>query len=273
MCNQIAEAAVSVPMKKLLIALAAVLPAWGTAEAQDNQDYRVRVGLGAQFVPEFVGSKSDNLAPMFHVNIAHGANEFNFGAPDDSPGVALVSSNGFTAGPAGNIQWKRKESEVGAPVGNVSTTFEVGAFAQYEAKDSFRVRGEVLKGLNGHDGVLGSVGADKIWRDGDRYVFSIGPRVLFSDGRFQRAYFGVSPAAALASGLPVYVPKSGIYAVAVASGLNYQLNRRWGLFGFARYERLVGDAARSPIVGDLGSRNQFSGGFGLNYIFTVHRSR
>jgi outer membrane protein len=210
---------------------------------------------------------------LFHANIAHGAKEFNFGAPDDSPGIAVVSGDGFSFGPAGNIQWKRRQSEVGAPVGNVATTFEVGAFAQYEAKDSFRIRAELLKGINGHDGLLGSIGADKIWRDGDRYVFSIGPRVLFSDGRYERAYFGVSPAASLASGLPAYRPGSGIYAVALTSGASYQLTSHWGIFGFARYERLVGDAARSPIVRQLGSRNQLSEGIGLNYTFTVHPPR
>ena len=260
-------------MKQLLIASAALLPAWSAAAAQDSRDIRVRIGLGAQLQPEFIGADAMNVAPLFHVNTAHGADEFRFGAPDDSPGIAVLSSGGFSFGPAGNIQWVRSNSEVGAPVGRVPTTLEAGAFAQYEAKDSFRVRAELLKGLNGHEGLVGSVGADKIWRDGDRYVFSIGPRVLFSDGRYQRAYFGVSPAASLASGLSAYRPGSGVYAVAVASGLSYQLNDRWGVFGFARYERLVGDAAKSPIIRVLGSRNQLSGGIGLNYTFTVHRSR
>jgi outer membrane protein len=258
-------------MKTFMIGLAAILPAWSAAEAQESPDLRVRVGAGAQLVPEFPGADSRNLSPLFHVSIARGTNEFSFGVPDDSPSIAVVSSDGFSFGPAGNIQWKRTDSEVGAPVGRVSTTFEAGAYAQYEAKDSFRVRAELLKGLNGHKGLLGSVGADKIWRDGDRYVVSIGPRILFSDGRYERAYFGVSPVASLASGLPVYRPGSGVYGVALTSGLTYQLGSHWGLFGYARYERLVGDAARSPIVRELGSRDQLSGGIGLNYTFTVRR--
>ncbi|HEU0284431.1 MAG TPA: MipA/OmpV family protein, partial [Sphingomicrobium sp.] len=98
-----------------------------------------------------------------------------------------------------------------------------------------------------------------------------GPRALFSDGRYQRAYFGVTPAVALASGLPAYRPGGGIHGVAAASSLSIQFNPRWGLFGFGRYERLVGDAAKSPIVRELGSRNQLSGGVGLNYTFTVKR--
>jgi MipA family protein len=77
-----------------------------------------------------------------------------------------------------------------------------------------------------------------------------------SDGRYQRAWFGVSPQAAAASGLPQLRPTSGLYAIGATSGAAYQFNRDWGLFGFARYERLVGDAARSPIVQALGSRDQ-----------------
>jgi outer membrane protein len=43
------------------------------------------------------------------------------------------------------------------------------------------------------------------------------------------------------------------------------------MFGFARYERLVGDAAKSPLVRELGSRTQLSAGIGLNYTFTIAR--
>jgi MipA family protein len=258
-------------MRPLLIALVAILAVTSAADAQDSRDIRVRVGLGAQLRPEFIGADGTSLVPLFHVNIARGTNEFSFGAPDDSPSIALLSKGGFSFGPAGNIEGRRKESDVGAAVGSVPRTFEAGAFAQYLAGDSFRIRAELLKGINGHEGLVGTVGADKIWREGDRYVFSIGPRVLFSDARYQRAYFGVTPAKSVASGLPIYRPGSGVHAVALASGMSYEINKRWGLFGYARYERLVGDAAKSPIVREFGSRNQLSGGLGLNYIFTIKR--
>lgn len=258
-------------MYKLLIVVAAMLPAWSAADAQDSRDLRVRVGLGAQVLPEYVGADSSQILPVFHLNIAHGTREFSFGAPDDSPSIAVLSTGGFAFGPAGNIEGHREESEVGAPVGSIKRTFEVGGFAQYEWKDSWRIRAELLKGVNGHEGVVGSIGADKIWRNGDRYVISLGPRVLFSNDRYQRAYFGVTPAVSLATGLPVYQPKSGVHGVAVAGGVNYALNDRWGMFGYARYERLVGDAAKSPIIRDFGARNQLSAGIGLDYTFVIHR--
>jgi outer membrane protein len=267
-------------MNKVLFTLAAILPAWSGAAAQetqapptsatpDNNDVRIRIGVGAQLQPKYVGDDGTSVGPLIHVNVARDGREFAFGAPDDSPGVAIVSSGGFSFGPSVNLTGRRRESDVGAPVGNVSRTVEVGGFAQYQAGDSWRLRAELRKGINGHDGLVGEVSADKIWRDGDRYVFSIGPRVMFSDARYQRAYFGVSPAASPASGLPVYRPGGGVHAVGIASGLTYALDSRWGLFGYAKYERLVSDAAKSPIIRTYGSRNQVSGGLGLNYTFTL----
>jgi outer membrane protein len=119
--------------------------------------------------------------------------------------------------------------------------------------------------------LVGSLGADHFWRDGDKYAVTLGPRLLFSDDRYQRAYFSVSPAAALATGLPVYRPSGGIHAVALAGGVQTQFGPRWGLFGYARGERLVGDAAKSPLVRAYGSRNQLSAGLGLSYVFRVKR--
>ena len=258
-------------MKHFLIAAAALCPAWSAAFAQGGDDLRVRVGLGAQVSPEFVGADDSAIGPLLDLDFARGSNEFAFEAPDYSFGIPVVSTGVFSFGPAANFESKRKESDVGAAVGKVSTTLEVGGFAEYQAGKSFRLRGDLRKGLGGHDGVVGSFGADYIQRDGDRYVFSVGPRVLVSNARFQRAYFGVDAPAALATGLPVYQPSGGIYAVAATSGLSYQFNDRFGLFGYARYERLVGDAAKSPIIRELGSRNQLSGGLGLSYTFNIKR--
>jgi outer membrane protein len=263
-------------MKRFLVASATIAAAglfgaWSPAFAQDSGETRVRVGLGAQLRPEFVGADHTEVGPLWDIDIARGTNEFAFEAPDYSFGIPVISSGGFSFGPAANIASSRKESDVGASVGKVKTTIEAGAFTNYEVSKSFYLHAEALKGIGGHKGVVGALGADYVWRDGDKYVLSVGPRLLLSDSRYQRAYFGVTPAAALASGLPAYRPSGGIHGVAMASGLSYQFNDRFGLFGYGRYERLVGDAAKSPIVRELGSRNQLSGGLGLNYTFTIKR--
>jgi MipA family protein len=258
---------------KILFALAsaALLLPLQSATAQNSDDIRIRIGLGGQIRPEYIGADGNEWAPLWDIAIQRGTGPFDFEAPDDNFDIKLFSNGGLSLGPVANIESGRKDSEVGAPVGKVPTTFEVGAFAQYEMSDSIRFRGEVRRGVGGHDGFVASVGGDHVWRDGDRYVFSIGPRLLLSDARYQNAWFGVSPLASAASDLPEYRPSSGLHAIAATSGLTYQLNRDWGLFGFARYEWLVGDAAKSPIVRELGSRDQLSAGMGLTYTFTIRR--
>lgn len=253
------------------VAVALVLFPCCAALAEDKEDIRIRVGLGGQIRPEFLGSAQREWAPLWDLAVARDSDPFDFEAPDDSFDIKLYSKNRLSFGPAANIASGRKRSDIGAPVDKLSTTIEVGAFAQYEVSDSIRLRGELRQGIGGHEGLVASLGADHFWRDGDDYVFSIGPRLLLANARYQRAWFGVDADSAIRSGLPQFRPDGGIYAVGATSGATYSLSPRWGLFGFGRYDRLVGDAAKSPIVRELGSKNQFSAGAGLTYTFTIRR--
>src|SRR5438309_201065 len=126
--------------RSILVALA-LLPAWSPASAQDTHDLRVRVGVGAELRPQYPGADHDKAGPLFDLSFAHGTDPFKFKAPDDSSGLALVSSKGFRVGPAVNFVGSRRDSEVGAPVGRVAPTVEAGVFAGYRFGD-FRLRGE-----------------------------------------------------------------------------------------------------------------------------------
>jgi len=69
------------------------------------------------------------------------------------------------------------------------------------------------------------------------------------------------------SGRPAYDPKGGVQSVGVTAGYMRQLTRNWGVAAFARYDRLVGDAADSPVTRAFGSRNQPAFGIALSYTF------
>lgn len=250
------------------LALSLACPAFAQTETtRTKEPLRVRIGLGAQAVPRFPGSDDTSVKPFWDFAITRGAKPFEFEAPDESFGFPLLRASGFEFGPALNLESSRRREHVRAPVDEVGTSFEVGGFVQYWLGEAFRIRTEARKGLGGHRGLAGSVSADYVVRDGDRYVISVGPRLSVSDDTYQGAYFGVSPGAAARTGLPVYRPGSGVHAVGVASGATYALNERWGLIGYAKYDRLVGDAGRSPLIRAYGERDQLSGGLGLTYTF------
>jgi len=235
---------------------------------QTKEPRRVRIGLGAQVTPSYPGADEVQFGPYINVDIARGDTPFGFEAQDESFAIPVINTNGVSIGPSLNIQGSRTNSDVGAPIGKVKTTVEAGGFVTAYAASNLRLRAELRRGLGGHDGFVGEVSADLIARDDDAYVFSIGPRVVLSNARYQRAYFGVTPAQRTATGLPLYRPGGGVQSVGGTAGLTYQFSRSWGVMTYARYDRLVSDAADSPVVRQFGSRNQFSGGLGLTYTFT-----
>jgi outer membrane protein len=252
--------------KAFVLAGVAGALAAGPAAAQDEPS-RTRVTLGPQVYPSFPGSDDFDVGPLVDVSRARGDKPFEFEAPDESFGFALLKSHGFEAGPVVNWEGVRSAKDVGAALPKVKFSVEPGAFASYNFSDSFRLRGEIRKGVTGHKGWIGTMGADYVMRDGDAWLFSVGPRVTWSDDRYQDAWFSVAPVDAAPSGLPAYDANGGIQAYGATASFLTQLTPRWGLYSYARYDRLVGDPARSPIVRQLGSRDQFSGGIGLSYTF------
>lgn len=259
------------PAFAALIGLAAISLATPAA-AQDGEERRwiLTLGPGAQVYPKFPGADSLGVFPLPIVDLRREGSPLSFEAPDEGWGFGVLGDDSvFNFGPAVGFQNKRKEEDVGAAVGNVGFTVEAGAFAEVNVSENFRLRAEGRRGIGGHDGWIGDISADLVLRDRDTYVFSIGPRARISDDNYQDSYFSVTPAVAAATGLPAYDAGGGFHAVGVVAGLTYMLNRNWGLYGYAGYDRLIGDAADSPIVRTYGSRDQYSAGLGIFYSFNV----
>jgi len=240
----------------------------GLAQEQAAKEpWRTRIGLGAQLVPSFPGADSVSVRPLVSVSRARGDSMFEFEAPDESFGFPVVRQGKFAFGPAIGFDGSRTAKDVGANLPKVGFTVEAGAFAQYSISDSVRVRAELRKGVGGQKGLVSSIGADFVAREGDEWLFSVGPRVTIADRKYQRAYFAVAPEDSAGSGLAAYSAGGGIQSVGAAAGYIRQLSRRWGLYSYAKYDRLIGDAADSPIVMNFGSRDQFSGGLAATYTF------
>ena len=204
---------------------------------------------------------------MLNLDIARGDTPFKFEAPDDGFGIEIVNSGGFAFGPIANFEDARTAEDVGADLPKIDFSAEVGAVVKYELRDRFRIRAELRKGVTGHKGWVGTAGADLIFRDADRWLFSIGPRVTWSDDTYQDAWFSVAPADSVPSGLPAYDADGGIHAYGATASAITQISSRWGVSAYAKYDRLTGDPADSPIVLTYGSRDQFSFGAALTYTF------
>jgi MipA family protein len=112
------------------------------------------------------------------------------------------------------------------------------------------------------------------------YQTPLSPRTLASlnlqaervgDG-YARTYYSVTPAGALASGLPAFNADGGWKNWRVTLFLGQSLtgdlrHPKLSLFGAVSYSRLLGDFARSPIVRVAGDRDQYFATLGLAYSF------
>ena len=261
----------------LAAALGAASLALGAAPAfaqDEGGGHTITVGLGAQTFSKYPGADSYSLYPMPIFGFRREGAPMPFSAQDEGVGFGLLGRDSrFNLGPSVALRSKREEDDVGAPVGNVGFTIEAGGFVELYPVRNLRLRGELRQGIGGHRALVGDLGADVVIRDADTYIFSFGPRARWGDADFNRAYFGVTPAAAAASGLPAFTPRSGFYAIGAMAGLTYKFGRNWGMRSYVGYDRLVRDAGDSPIVRTLGSRDQFSGGAGLFFEFNVGRRR
>ena len=247
------------------LALAA-LPA--TAQETPASGRNVIIGVGLQSVPKYPGAGSAHIAVLPLVDLWRVGEPMPVETPDESFGFALVGQRGrgIAIGPV--IAFAPSRSAGDAPgLASIGTAVEVGMFAEAWPVKSLRLRTELRQGIGGHRALNGDLATDLVWRQGDEgAMLTIGPRVRWGSGKYNRAYFGIplpgSP------GLAAYTPGSGIIAVGGLAGLRFPLTRSLGLYGYLRYDRLTEPAAGSPIVQN-GSADQFSGGLALTYRFTL----
>ncbi|MDQ2877604.1 MAG: MipA/OmpV family protein [Pseudomonadota bacterium] len=85
------------------------------------------------------------------------------------------------------------------------------------------------------------------------------------------AYFTVTPAGSIASGLPVYYAHSGWKSYTIGGlatvALTGDLLHGFKLFGGGTYKRLMNSFGDSPVVSIAGSRSQWLGAVGIGYTF------
>lgn len=239
----------------------------------DRPDRLVMLGAGPRLEPAYPGASSTTLGGFPVVNVWRENEPFPVETPDEAKGLKLVGlRKSIAAGIGFAIAPRRKVEDAPPGLDPIGFGIEAGPYVEGYITPHLRVRGEARQGIGGHKALTGDLALDLVLRgSNDRQLLTIGPRARFASGEYNRRFFGIDPAAASRSGLTEYRPSGGLYAIGAMAGAYQPLGKRWGLFGFAGFDRLQGDAARSPLVRQLGDRNQFSAGLALTYVFRIER--
>lgn len=240
----------------------------------------VAVGFAPVFSPAWQGSKDMALSVFPDLRLAY--KDAVFASVPDGIGWNAVNRDGWKAGPVVKIRFGRDEDDGGSPfliaggsdalrgMGNVSAAGEAGAFVEkrFGRRGAWRVRAEMRHGFGGHEGLLADASAAYRLTAG-RSIVSVGPRATFASAPFMRTYFGVDGEQSQRTGLAPYDPGAGIVSYGVGGVLIRPTGRRSAITVFAGFDRLGGEAGRSPLVRERGRRNQFSLGAGYSLRFRL----
>jgi outer membrane protein len=231
--------------------------------------WTVMVGIGGKYEPSFEGARHGKPIPVPIFSVRRTGFTDQFRGPRDSSSIALIDFGDFRAGPAGKIVSARKSRDYSELIGlgDVKTAFEVGGFVEYFPVDWLRGRAELRRGFGGHQGVVADLSADAIVPVMQRFIVSAGPRFTWESTAATSPYFGIDTVQAMAAGLPVFNAKGGAHSVGAGAQISYHVDPKWEVHAYVEYQRLLGDAAASPLVALRGLPNQTAVGIGASYSF------
>lgn len=212
---------------------------------------------GVQVSPSYFGSDEYELGPdlaarLDYVRFPGG---FEYGS---SRTVGFRTGWGIQ----GSFRYlgERKDDDIEG-LDKVDWTAEAGLGLGYEQR-SWRAFADVRYGIIGHNTWVGELGADAIAYPIEGLTLTAGPRLQFGTDDFAQTYFGISAEESAASGLDAYDASGGLLATGIEIGARYLFNERWGVEGAITYDRLVNDAADSPITRQ-GSADQYGARIGI----------
>lgn len=261
-------------MKKILLrtlaaffagsmSVAAMAQGGDLSEEDANRQFVVDLGVGAMVKPRYEAADSYLVYPFPLISVGRFYVP-GFGQVVDGrrrSGVFLYPSFGFVG--------ERKASDTTDLTGTnkINWAVELGLGGGFRT-EHFRAFAELRQGFNGHTGQVGQLGVDAIIYPAEKWELLIGPRAEFASGGYMDTYFGVSATEAAASGgrLTQYDPGAGFKSVGLEARVSYDLNDDVRLHLQGGYDRLIGDAADSPIA-KIGSEDQFNIGLGVTYRF------
>lgn len=240
------------------------------------------IALGAGLAPDYVGSNDYRLIPAAAVRGRIG--DIAVSTRSTYLYADLFPRRGgldLDLGPIVGVRLNRSgkiEDEFVRRLPGRKRAIEIGGFAGVSLHDLTNPYDTLAIGLDVLHDVSGAHGSTVVSPNvsfstplSRRTYASASLGADFVSDRYADYYFSISPADALASGLPVFDAGGGMKnwkaGLLLNQSITGDLTGGLSIFGTANYSRLVGDFRDSPIVSQRGSRHQWLVAAGLAYTF------
>ena len=223
----------------------------------------VRAGLVALSGARYQGASEQRvlLVPGITVQTANGL----FADPINGLGFTLNAMDQLQYGLRATVETGRSTEDALPGFDKIRVRLNPGAFVNYKPSDRLTLKSALRLGVGdgGKGHVLNLGAAYRIYQAGP-VVIDVNASVKYANKGYQQSYFGVSAAQSAASGLKAFQPAAGFNTAQVGVAAGFPLSERMYAFSGVSLQRLLGDAANSPIVQ---KKQQLTGFLGAVYSF------
>lgn len=234
----------------------------------------VTLGGGTEYGPSFGGARGHSFSFVPSFDFRRADEVAGIGAPDDNIDYTLVQLGGIELGPVLGIRGNRKPSDADSLQGlqEIHWSVDAGAFAQFwPIEDKLRLRIEGRQGVRKHDGFVADFGADWFQRAGDKVLLSAGARISLANSTYMQNNFGITDVDVTNGAiLPAFDARGGFKSAGLVISATYQMTENMNVQLYNKFDRLIGDAADSPVVRMGGSANQNTVGIVLTRSFHLN---
>lgn len=254
----------------------------GIPDALDFQGY---AGVATGIFPEYEGGDDATATVLPLADIRQEDFLFIRGASTNlNDGNATVGWNALnlgydergdrkfrlSTGPLVRYYRGRDEDDSGAlnGLGDIDDSVSIGGFLEIRAGGWHADLAAVSRATGETDeGLLMSFRSGYTAHISDRLSIAPGIFASWGDDDYMQGVFGVNATQAARSGLSRFNAGSGVKDAGIDIRANYEISRNVLVSGEIGYQRLLGDAADSPIVDGAGSPDQFRVLIGAAYKF------
>lgn len=236
----------------------------------DESSYSLSLNAGV--APRYQGSKAYTVTagPGFRADFGNG---WFIDPTQGGAGYALRFLNGMFASAALSYDPGRSDTNrygrpgsdhlkgMGTVKGSLLGVFTLGGKLIGDTTGSATLEVPIThreRGWSGRIDVAAPVvswGSDKI---------TVSPSLHFGSSKYMQTYFGVTPQQSANSGFAKYSASSGLQAATLTVAWTHTFSRHWAVQTAVGTSRLLGNAAKSPIVQN---KQSYFGGTGLVYTF------
>lgn len=235
----------------------------------------LKLGVGPSYNPAFEGSRDYKWHAVPVISLQYrdvlrvNNNDIDFTAFNQVFNFGDGATSKLEMGPSVNLDFGRSESVSRdlRGMGNVGFSLELGGYISYTtefAKLELDFGHDVV---SGHGGGLLDLNVSTTLYRGEDFSFGLNATLTLATSKYLKSYFGITTARSIASGLPVFHPKGGLKDAFFGFQSSYTISSELALLAHVGYERLLGDAAASPLIQRRGDANQMQATAFVVYTF------